>query len=85
MVCVTPPYEGDLDLLDLGLLKTDVQTMLQEPCDKALAAAEKLAKDEDASIKTICEIGQPQSLYSRDFHLARGCKVERCNVEGGNF
>jgi len=59
VVCVAPPYEGDLEILDLGLLKTDLHSLLRAPCDKALAAAEETATQETALIKTLCEVGRP--------------------------
>jgi len=74
VVCVAPRYEGDLEFLDLGAFKEDGQSLLWAPCEKALAAAEEIAKDEDASIKTVCESGTPHERII-DIVEARGCEV----------
>jgi nucleotide-binding universal stress UspA family protein len=74
VVCVTPPYEGDLDLLDLGLLKTDVLTMLKEPCNKTLVKAEEIAAIESVAITTICQVGLSHETIV-EIAQARGCDL----------
>jgi len=74
VACIAPPYEGDLELLDLGLLREDVQSLMMAPCDKALAAAEEIAAREQASIKTVCEYGKPHEGIV-DIAEARGCDL----------
>ncbi len=62
VVCAIPFYGVDLSLLDLQMLKTNVQEKLKQFCDKALAAAGEIAKDKAVSIETICEMGQPHEV-----------------------
>ena len=51
---VVPPYTGDLDLTGV----TDVHALLAKPCEDALADAARLAEQERALIKTVCEEGE---------------------------
>ena len=67
---VIPPYTGDLDLTGVK----DVQASLRKPCDEALAEAQKIAEDERALIKTVCEEGE---TYERIVDLA---DAENCGI-----
>ena len=67
---VIQPYTGDLDLTGVK----DVQASLRKPCDEALAEAQKIAEDERALIKTVCEEGE---TYERIVDLA---DAENCDV-----
>ena len=58
VVCIAPPYKKDLEYVDLGITGTDIQSFLKSPCDKALAAAEKMAGQQCAAIETICEVAK---------------------------
>ncbi|MEW6569941.1 MAG: universal stress protein [Nitrospirota bacterium] len=63
VVSVIPPYEGDLGLTSVG----NMVKAMREPCEKALAEAEEIAKAERASIRTVCEEGD---AYERIVDLA---------------
>lgn len=54
-ICMTPPYEGDIDLLGIG----DAQSALRRPCEEAIAKAEKLAGDEKMDVRFVHETGTP--------------------------
>src|SRR5512147_1921954 len=60
---VVPPFTGDLDLTGVG----DVHALLAKPCREALAEAAKLAEQERALIKTVCEEGE---IHERIVDLA---------------
>lgn len=70
VVSVAPPYRGDLDLIAIK----DVAASLRKPCEEALREAEKIAEQERALIKTVCEEGEP---YERIVDLA---DAENCDV-----
>lgn len=70
VVSVAPPYHGDLDLVAIK----DVMASLRRPCEEALREAEKIAAQEGALIKTVCEEGEP---YERIVDLA---DAENCDV-----
>ncbi|MEK7237889.1 MAG: universal stress protein [Nitrospirota bacterium] len=55
VVSVVPPYTGDLDLVAVG----NVMASMRKPCEEALAKAQEIANAERASIKTVCEEGEP--------------------------
>lgn len=55
VVLVVPPYTGDLDLVAVG----NVMASMRKPCEEALAKAHEIANAERASIKTVCEEGEP--------------------------
>ena len=70
VVSVVPPYTGDLDIVGVG----NVLQSMRRPYDKALSDAIVLAKAEGASIKTVCEEGEP---YERIVDLA---DAENCDL-----
>ncbi len=70
VVSVAPPYHGDLDLIAIK----DVMASLRRPCEEALNEAQKIAEQERALIKTVCEEGEP---YERIVDLA---DAENCDV-----
>jgi nucleotide-binding universal stress UspA family protein len=57
---VTPFYEGDLNLVGVP----QVQRLMREPCDLALAQAQELAAGVGAVIQTVCEAGEPHERIS---------------------
>ena len=63
VVCVVPPYVGDLDMVAVG----NMMDSIRKPCENALAEAERIAKSEGALIKTVCEEGE---AYQRIVDLA---------------
>ncbi|NTU42031.1 MAG: universal stress protein [Nitrospirales bacterium] len=63
VVCVVPPYQGDLDIVGVG----NVMEAMRKPCEDALAEAEKMAKASGALIKPVCEEGD---AYERIVALA---------------
>jgi nucleotide-binding universal stress UspA family protein len=67
---VVPPYTGDLDLTAV----TDVRASLTKPCEDALGDARRLADEDRALIKTVCEIGE---TYERIVDLA---DAENCGI-----
>jgi nucleotide-binding universal stress UspA family protein len=60
---VIPPYTGELDLTGVK----DVRAALAKPCEIALREAQKIAEEERALIKTVCEEGE---IYERIVDLA---------------
>lgn len=70
VVSVVPPYAGDLGLTAVG----NVMKALMEPCEKALAEAEEIGKEERFSVKTVCEEGE---IYERIVDLA---EAENCGI-----
>lgn len=69
-VSVVPPYTGDLDIVGVG---RDVFQSMRRPYEKALSDALALAKKKGASIKTVCEEGEP---YERLVDLVRSVKCD---------
>lgn len=69
VVCVVPPYVGDLDMVAVG----NMMDSLRKPCEQALAEAERIAKSEGALIKTVCEEGE---TYQRIVDLAESENAE---------
>ncbi|MGD0281163.1 MAG: universal stress protein [Dissulfurispiraceae bacterium] len=70
-VCsVVPQYEGDLELISI----TNIQSVMRQPCGKALAEAAAMAKNSGALIKTVCEEGE---VYKRIIDLA---EAENCDL-----
>ncbi len=69
VVSVVPPYTGDLDIVGVG----NVLQSMRRPYEKALSGALVLAKAEGASIKTVCEEGEP---YERLVDLAVSKKCD---------
>jgi nucleotide-binding universal stress UspA family protein len=57
---VTPFYEGDLNLAGVP----QIQRLMREPCDLALAQAQELAAATGAVIQTVCEAGEPHERLS---------------------
>jgi nucleotide-binding universal stress UspA family protein len=55
VVAVSPFYEGDLRFLGVP----DLERVLREPCDTALARAHELADAAGAMIQPLCERGEP--------------------------
>ncbi|MBF0558124.1 MAG: universal stress protein [Nitrospirae bacterium] len=71
IVCsVVPPYEGDLELISIR----NIQDIIRQPCEKALAEAISIAKSSGALIRTVCEEGEP---YERIIDLA---EAENCDL-----
>jgi nucleotide-binding universal stress UspA family protein len=70
VLSVIPTYEGDLGATWI----TNVKEALAKPCKIALLEAEKLAKDERVSIKTVCEEGE---IHERIVDLA---DAENCDL-----
>ena len=60
---VVPSYTGDLDILAVG----NVLQSMRRPYEKAISDALALARKKGASIKTLCEEGEP---YDRIAELA---------------
>ncbi|MFA5355107.1 MAG: universal stress protein [Thermodesulfovibrionales bacterium] len=69
VVCVVPPYQGDLDMVGVG----NVMEAMRKPCEDALKEAESMAKAEGALIKTVCEEGE---AYERIIDLAEAENAE---------
>lgn len=69
VVCVVPPYVGDLDMVAVG----NMMDSIRKPCENALAEAERIAKSEGALIKTVCEEGE---AYQRIVDLAESENAE---------
>jgi nucleotide-binding universal stress UspA family protein len=67
---VVPPFEGDIDLTGVK----DIRASLAKPCEEALAEASRIAEEERALIKTVCEEGE---TYERIVDLA---DAENCGV-----
>ena len=67
---VIPPYTGDLDLTGVG----DIRASLARPCEEALREANRIAEEERALIKTVCEEGE---TYERIVDLA---DAENCGI-----
>jgi nucleotide-binding universal stress UspA family protein len=70
VVSVVPTYAGDLSMVAVG----NVMASLRRPCEEALSRANKIAKDEGALIKTVCEEGE---IYERIVDLA---DAENCDI-----
>ncbi len=69
-VAVVPPYTGDLDIVGVG---RDVFQSMRRPYEKAISDAVALAKAEGASIKTVCDEGEP---YERIVDIASAKKCD---------
>lgn len=67
---VVPRYEGDLELIYIK----NVQSIMRQPCETALAAANALAEKSGALIRTVCEEGD---VYERIVDLA---EAEDCDL-----
>ncbi|MBI5049599.1 MAG: universal stress protein [Nitrospirae bacterium] len=63
VVSVVPSYSGDLDTVAIG----NIMATMRKPCEDALFKAQKLAEQERATIKTVCEEGE---TYERIIDLA---------------
>lgn len=70
VVSVIPPYVGDLELIGIR----NIKEAMRKPCEAALSEAEKIAKEERALIKTVCEEGE---AYERIVDLA---DAENCDI-----
>lgn len=69
VVCVVPPYTGDLEVTGFG----NILDAMRKPCENALAEAERIAKAEGVLIKTACEEGE---AYERIIDLAESENAE---------
>lgn len=67
---VVPPYDGEVEILGVK----DIRAALRKPCEDALADARKLAEQERALIKTVCEEGE---AHERIVDLA---DAENCDL-----
>jgi hypothetical protein len=56
-VSVAPPYEGDFRSVGVN----DIKTLIRQPCDTALGAAEKVAGEAGAPLKTACVFDEPHA------------------------
>lgn len=70
VVSVVPPYSGDLDMVAVG----NVISAMRKPCEDALLKVKEIASAEKASVKTVCEEGEP---YERIVDLA---DAENCDL-----
>ncbi len=70
VVSVVPSYEGDLGSLWINNIKDS----MRKPCALAISEAEKIAKEERALVKTVCEEGE---IYEKIVDLA---DAENCDV-----
>lgn len=70
VVSVVPAYTGDLALVGVG----NIMASMRKPCEEALSHADRLAKEERALIKTVCEEGE---IYERIIDLA---DAENCDL-----
>jgi nucleotide-binding universal stress UspA family protein len=67
---VVPPYDGEVEILGVK----DIRAALRKPCEDALADARKLAEQERALIKTVCEEGEaPERIV--DLADAENCDL----------
>jgi nucleotide-binding universal stress UspA family protein len=67
---VVPPYDGEIEILGIR----DIRAALRKPCEDALNEARKLAEQERALIKTVCEEGE---THERIVDLA---DAENCDL-----
>ncbi len=67
---VVPPYDGEVELIGVK----DIRAALRKPCEDALQDARKLAGQERALIKTVCEEGE---AHERIVDLA---DAENCDL-----
>lgn len=70
VVSVVPPYSGDLDMVAVG----NVISAMRKPCEDALLKVKEIANAEKASVKTVCEEGEP---YERIVDLS---DAENCDL-----
>lgn len=70
VVSVVPPYSGDLDMVAVG----NVISAMRKPCEDALLKVKEIAGAEKASVKTVCEEGEP---YERIVDLS---DAENCDL-----
>ncbi len=70
VVSVVPRYAGDLSFVAIG----NVMASLKKPCEEALSRAKKIADEERALIKAVCEEGE---IYERIVDLA---EAENCDL-----
>jgi nucleotide-binding universal stress UspA family protein len=70
VVSVVPPYSGDLDMVAVG----NVISSMRKPCEDALLKVKEIASAERASVKTVCEEGEP---YERIVDLS---DAENCDL-----
>jgi nucleotide-binding universal stress UspA family protein len=54
-ISVVPPYQGDLEFVGIG----NMRTSMRKPYEEALSKAKELAEEQKAPIKTVCEEGEP--------------------------
>ncbi len=67
---VVPPYDGEIEIVGIR----DIRAALRKPCEDALRDAQKLADQERALIKTVCEEGE---AHERIVDLA---DAESCDI-----
>ena len=77
VVSVIPPYEGDLRLVGVR----NIQALMREPCEIALAKAKNMAEAEGAFIKTVCEVGEPHKSIA-DLAEGENCDLIVMGVRG---
>ncbi len=70
VVSVVPRYSGDLSFVAIG----NLMASLKKPCEEALSRAEKMAGEDRALIKTVCEEGE---IYERIVDLS---EAENCDL-----
>lgn len=70
VVSVAPKYEGDLSAVWVN----DIRKSMAEPCQAAISKAKKVAEEERALVKTVCEQGD---IHERIVDLADS---ENCDL-----
>jgi nucleotide-binding universal stress UspA family protein len=70
VVAVAPRYEGDLGLVGVK----NIQSLLVEPCAKAFAEAEQIARTEGVRIDTVFEVGEAHE------RIVASAEAEGCDL-----
>lgn len=70
VAAINPPYQGDLDLIGIS----NIKELLKGKGEEILEEAQKIAKEERASIKTRLETGEP---YEKIIEIA---EEEQCEL-----
>ena len=77
VVAVAPPFTVDLKIGAEG----EIQKLLKEPCETALAKASEIAKAADAQIISICAMGLPHERIV-DLSESEGCDLIVMGAKG---
>lgn len=81
---VIPPYEGDLRLVGVRDMHANIQALVSEPYEVALEKVKKMAEAEGASIKTVCEVGEPHKIIA-DLAEGENCDLIVIGIRGQNL